>query len=274
MINEEFKKKVKDFFSMLWGLCLLVLISGVTFVCGYLLGLNKVAVPYLSNFIKIPEDKPASVSTVTSTPAASTGKSYLSAGNTLTDAQLDGKYKRYRFSPYNESRFNFTAVLPVDWKSSPPELTLDTGTLMENLEKHKDQQIPLAELDAPGDMAAVIQTWALNVPSHVDLDKFYKKVSAALDGTIVEELPESGGRKHVIIKYKTEDGKAMLAHSVAVRAGDYVLYMNCCGKEDEFSGLSDMFNMIALSFTPEQANNLAVFDSKVSESSGQGAVVK
>lgn len=278
MVSDDFKKKVKDFFNMVLALLTLLVVSSGTFVGGYMLGLNRVAVPYLNTYIKIPEEKKVVVQPAPGTaPGTWSGAvdpaTFFKTSNPIISTELT-KYKRFKFSPFNEPRFNFTAVLPADWKATPPKLHLDAGTLMENLDQHKDTQIALAQVDAPGAKMALFQAWALNVPPEVDLDAFYKKYTAALNADILAESPPVGGRKQVLLRYKTDDGQTMLARSVGVRAGDYVMYLNCAGREKEFPAFSDAFNQAALSFSPEQAKGMEPFQVNVVDANGEASVVE
>lgn len=274
MNKEEFNKKVKNFFSVLGTICMMILVGSITFVAGYMLGLNRIAVPYLSNYIKVPVDKAATNVSATTTPLKLDTAALLKTANPYSADAMTDKFKRFKFSPFNESRFNFTAVLPVDWSAVPPKMHLDTGSLMDNLNAHKDLQIALAQIDSPAAKTSGYQVWALNVPPDVDLDKFFRNYTSALNAELVADKPTSGGRKHVLIRYKTADGKQMLARGVAVRSGEYVFYLICTATEADFPKLSDMYNLAALSFSPEQGKDLEAFDTKLSESTGSAAVVE
>ena len=273
MTKEELARKTKDFFNLLGTVLLMLFVGSVTFIAGYMLGLNRVSIPYLNRYIKVPEA--AKVSTTAAASITNNGPinaaSFLKSKNPYsTEAMLD-RFKRFKFSPYNEARFNFSAILPVDWISVPPKMHLDSGSLMDNLNQHKDVQIALLQLESPSSKSSAIQAWALNVPADVDLDSFYRKYTGMLNFELLAGNATSAGRKHVLMRYKAEGGKTMLVRSVAVRSGEYIFYLNCSAAEPDFLKVSDMFNLAALSFTPEQGRDLEPFEATISESSGQAA---
>lgn len=290
MTSSDFKTKAKNFFSTLLNLCILLLVSAGTFVGGYALGLHKIKVPYLSDYIKAPEEKPAVASSAgvgsltpgigaagsatTATPLNLDYSAFVKSSTSMAPGMIKDKLIRLKFSPYAEPSFNFTAIVPKDWKAVPPQLHLDPGGLMANLDAHRDTPVPLAQFDAPGAPEALYQAQALYVPPEASLDRFYEQYTQAINAKIMVDQPETGGRKNVLFKYTTKDGKPMLTRSVAVRTGNYVMYLNCCALEKDFPALAEAYNLSALSFTPEKASGLAPFEVAVDEGTGAAAVVK
>lgn len=288
-MTSDFKTQAKSFFSALLSFCILLLVSSGTFIGGYALGLHRIKVPYLSDYIKAPAD--TSVVGALATPANATApgmglnvsvpsplnldySAYVKSSTALTPAMIKDKFIRLKFVPYAEQTFGFTAILPKGWKAVPPQLHLDPGGLMENLGKHRDMQVELAQVDAPGTSEALYQARALYVPPEASLDRFYEKYAEGINAKIMVDQPESGGRKNVLLKYNTPDGKPMLARSVAVRNGNYVMYLNCCALEKDFPSFAEAYNMTALSFTPETVTGLAPFEISVDEGTGAAATIK
>lgn len=289
-MTSDFKTQAKNFFSALLSFCVLLLVSSGTFIGGYALGLHRIQVPYLSDCIKAPDEKPAGASVASSASASAPGmglslptsasalnldySAYVKSSTALTPAMIKDKFILLKFLPYAEQTFGFTAILPKGWKAVPPQLHLDPGGLMENLGKHRDTQVELAQVDAPGTSEALYQARALYVPAEASLDRFYEKYAEGINAKIMVDQPESGGRKNVLLKYNTHDGKPMLARSVAVRNGNYVMYLNCCALEKDFPSFAEAYNMSALSFTPDTVTGLAPFDVSVDEAAGAAATIK
>lgn len=255
---------IRNFIGMIFNLLFLGLFGSVVFVVAYGLGANKVNVPYVSEMVKTPErylqSFLASLPFDASAAKLADCTNFVRGSTNISDDLLKDKFKLLSFAPFSDPNFKFSAIFPKGWQPVSPEANLEKDEVASNLLGQKGTVIPLVDVASPESKDVFYQAKAVPFPQELSLDKFYEKYAETLKGNIVVDKPEVAGRKHVLIKYTARSGNHVLVRSVAARAGGYVLYLNCCAKEQDFPSLAEIFNLSALSFTPFRADNIESFD--------------